>query len=56
MNKKDIGILFIPFYNLVVIFVFSAMQSPIQPLRLLVPTNYPNYSPIFLDKFPVESR
>ncbi|KAK6945577.1 hypothetical protein RJ641_013121, partial [Dillenia turbinata] len=32
----------------------SAQMSPIQPLRLLVPTNYPNCSPIFLDKFPVE--
>ncbi|KAK4267593.1 hypothetical protein QN277_024353 [Acacia crassicarpa] len=34
----------------------SAQMSPIQPLRLLVPTNYPNCSPILLDKFPVESR
>ncbi|GAU27829.1 hypothetical protein TSUD_114090 [Trifolium subterraneum] len=33
----------------------SAQMSPIQPLRLLVPTNYPNCSPIFLDRFPVES-
>ncbi|KAI5414180.1 hypothetical protein KIW84_058351 [Lathyrus oleraceus] len=33
----------------------SAQMSQIQPLRLLVPTNYPNCSPIFLDKFPVES-
>lgn len=32
----------------------SARMSPIQPLRLLVPTNYPNCSPILLDKFPVE--
>ncbi|CAK9309348.1 unnamed protein product [Citrullus colocynthis] len=32
----------------------SAQMSPIQPLRLLVPTNYPNSSPIILDKFPVE--
>ncbi|GKV24874.1 hypothetical protein SLEP1_g34422 [Rubroshorea leprosula] len=32
----------------------SAHMSPIQPLRLLVPTNYPNCSPILLDKFPVE--
>ncbi|XP_028779202.1 mediator of RNA polymerase II transcription subunit 15a isoform X2 [Neltuma alba] len=31
-------------------------NSPIQPLRLLVPTNYPHCSPILLDKFPVESR
>uniref|UniRef100_M1D605 Transcription cofactor n=2 Tax=Solanum tuberosum TaxID=4113 RepID=M1D605_SOLTU len=29
-------------------------MSPIQPLRLLVPINYPNCSPILLDKFPVE--
>jgi len=29
-------------------------MSPIQPLRLLVPSNYPNCSPILLDKFPVE--
>ncbi|XP_052724757.1 mediator of RNA polymerase II transcription subunit 15a isoform X2 [Vigna angularis] len=34
----------------------SAQMSPIQPLRLLVPANYPNCSPILLDKFPVESR
>ncbi|XP_041000124.1 mediator of RNA polymerase II transcription subunit 15a-like isoform X3 [Juglans microcarpa x Juglans regia] len=32
----------------------SAQMSPIQPLRLLVPSNYPNCSPILLDKFPVE--
>ncbi|RDX58376.1 Mediator of RNA polymerase II transcription subunit 15a, partial [Mucuna pruriens] len=33
----------------------SAQMSPIQPLRLLVPANYPNCSPVLLDKFPVES-
>ncbi|XP_019436334.1 PREDICTED: mediator of RNA polymerase II transcription subunit 15a-like [Lupinus angustifolius] len=33
----------------------SALMSPIQPLCMLVPTNYPNCSPVFLDKFPVES-
>ncbi|XP_022860694.1 mediator of RNA polymerase II transcription subunit 15a-like isoform X1 [Olea europaea var. sylvestris] len=32
----------------------SAQMSPIQPLRLLVPNNYPNCSPILLDRFPVE--
>lgn len=32
----------------------SAQMSPIQPLRLLVPVNYPNCSPVLLDKFPVE--
>ncbi|KAL8528348.1 hypothetical protein ACS0TY_005962 [Phlomoides rotata] len=32
----------------------SAQMSPIQPLRLLVPDNYPNCSPILLDKFPAE--
>ncbi|GER32927.1 transcription cofactor [Striga asiatica] len=32
----------------------SAQMSPIQPLRLLIPNNYPNCSPILLDKFPVE--
>ncbi|XP_022864000.1 mediator of RNA polymerase II transcription subunit 15a-like [Olea europaea var. sylvestris] len=32
----------------------SAQMSPIQPLRVLVPNNYPNCSPILLDKFPVE--
>ncbi|XP_019177234.1 PREDICTED: mediator of RNA polymerase II transcription subunit 15a-like isoform X3 [Ipomoea nil] len=32
----------------------SAQMSPIQPLRLLVPANYPNCSPIIMDKFPVE--
>ncbi|PKI33876.1 hypothetical protein CRG98_045706 [Punica granatum] len=31
------------------------MQSPIQPLRLLVPSNYPNCSPVLLDDFHVES-
>ncbi|KAL6501468.1 hypothetical protein OROGR_026601 [Orobanche gracilis] len=34
----------------------SAQMSPIQPLRLLAPYNYPNCSPILLDKFPVEVR
>ncbi|KAL6989760.1 Mediator of RNA polymerase II transcription subunit 15a [Sarracenia purpurea var. burkii] len=34
----------------------SAQMSPIQPLRLLVPTSYPNSSPILLDKFPIEVR
>ncbi|XP_019456230.1 PREDICTED: mediator of RNA polymerase II transcription subunit 15a-like isoform X1 [Lupinus angustifolius] len=35
---------------------YASMQmSPIQPLRLLVPVNYPNCSPILLDKCPVES-
>ncbi|KAL3610833.1 hypothetical protein D5086_001853 [Populus alba] len=34
----------------------SAQMSTIQPLRLLVPTNYPNCSPILLDKFPFEVR
>ncbi|KAK7255185.1 hypothetical protein RIF29_28589 [Crotalaria pallida] len=33
----------------------SVHMSPIQPLRLLVPVNYPNCSPISLDKFPDES-
>ncbi|KAH8520777.1 hypothetical protein H0E87_001996 [Populus deltoides] len=32
----------------------SAQMSTIQPLRMLVPTNYPNCSPILLDKFPFE--
>ncbi|KAI7756581.1 hypothetical protein M8C21_009891 [Ambrosia artemisiifolia] len=32
----------------------SAQMSPIQPLRLFVPANYPNCSPILLDKFPAE--
>ncbi|KAL3629921.1 hypothetical protein CASFOL_026233 [Castilleja foliolosa] len=32
----------------------SAQMSPIQPLRLLIPNNYPNCSPVLLDKFPVE--
>ncbi|XP_059653684.1 mediator of RNA polymerase II transcription subunit 15a-like [Cornus florida] len=34
----------------------SPQMSPIQPLRLLVPTNYPNCSPILLDKFLIETR
>ncbi|XP_028778373.1 mediator of RNA polymerase II transcription subunit 15a isoform X3 [Neltuma alba] len=33
----------------------SVQMSPIQPLWLLVPANYPNCSPKLLDKFPVES-
>ncbi|KAK6925508.1 Mediator complex subunit 15, KIX domain, partial [Dillenia turbinata] len=32
----------------------SAQMSPIQPLHLLIPSNYPNCSPILLDKFSVE--
>ncbi|KAI4383923.1 hypothetical protein MLD38_009706 [Melastoma candidum] len=32
----------------------SAQMSRIQPLRLLVPSNYPNCSPLLLDKLPVE--
>ncbi|KAI7755838.1 hypothetical protein M8C21_011636 [Ambrosia artemisiifolia] len=32
----------------------SVQMSPIQPLRLLVPANYPNSSPIPLDEVPVE--
>ncbi|KAI4385611.1 hypothetical protein MLD38_003616 [Melastoma candidum] len=32
----------------------SAQMSRIQPLRLLVPANYPNCSPLLLDKLPVE--
>ncbi|XP_021762332.1 mediator of RNA polymerase II transcription subunit 15a-like isoform X2 [Chenopodium quinoa] len=32
----------------------SAQMSPIQLLRLLVPVNYPNCSPILLDKLPVD--
>ena len=39
------------------LFVSSMLfQSPIQPLRLLIPTNYPDSSPILLDKYPVEVR
>ncbi|CAN8305071.1 unnamed protein product [Cochlearia groenlandica] len=33
----------------------STQMSPIQPLRLLVPCNYPNGSPSLLDKLPVET-
>eukprot|EP01018_Ginkgo_biloba_P012217 Gb_25435 [translate_table: standard] len=29
-------------------------MSPISPLRLLIPANYPNCSPVLLDKVPVE--
>ncbi|PKI33885.1 hypothetical protein CRG98_045715 [Punica granatum] len=32
----------------------EGVVSPIQPLRLLVPSNYLNCSPVLLDKFPVE--
>ncbi|XP_031373159.1 mediator of RNA polymerase II transcription subunit 15a-like isoform X1 [Punica granatum] len=38
------------------VIVRSAQLSPIQPLRLLVPSNYLNCSPVLLDKFPVEVR
>ena len=31
-------------------------QSPILPLRLLVPASYPKCSPVLLDKFPDEQR
>ncbi|PKI33884.1 hypothetical protein CRG98_045714 [Punica granatum] len=34
----------------------EGVVSPIEPLRLLVPSNYPNCSPVLLDKFPVEVR
>ncbi|KAM4082048.1 hypothetical protein ACJW30_11G139500 [Castanea mollissima] len=34
----------------------STQMSPIEPLKLLVPTNYPHTSPIFLDKMTVEAR
>ncbi|XP_065849027.1 mediator of RNA polymerase II transcription subunit 15a-like isoform X2 [Euphorbia lathyris] len=33
----------------------SAQMSPIQPFRLLVPTNYPSCSPVLLDKLTVET-
>ncbi|MQL77749.1 hypothetical protein Taro_010164 [Colocasia esculenta] len=33
----------------------SALVSPISPLRLLIPVNYPNCSPVLLDKIPDES-
>ncbi|XP_077248369.1 mediator of RNA polymerase II transcription subunit 15a-like [Tasmannia lanceolata] len=33
----------------------KSQMAPILPLRLLVPPNYPNCSPILLDKLPVES-
>ncbi|KAK1375661.1 Mediator of RNA polymerase II transcription subunit 15a [Heracleum sosnowskyi] len=32
----------------------SSQMSPIHPIRLLVPKNYPNCSPVLMDKFPVE--
>lgn len=32
------------------------LQSPIMPLRLLVPANYPKCSPVLLDNLPVEPR
>lgn len=35
---------------------FLVIQSPILPLRLLVPANYPKCSPVLLDKFPDEQR
>jgi len=31
-----------------------AFQTPISPLRLLIPENYPNSSPILIDRAPVE--
>ncbi|XP_057733213.1 mediator of RNA polymerase II transcription subunit 15a-like [Arachis stenosperma] len=33
---------------------YASAQSPVQPLRLFVPANYPSVPPIFLDKFPGE--
>ncbi|PWA91317.1 hypothetical protein CTI12_AA091680 [Artemisia annua] len=35
-------------------FFLTDVQSPIQPLQLFVPPNYPNCSPVLLDKVPVE--
>lgn len=34
----------------------SVQMLPIQPFRMLVPSNYPNCSPILLDSLPVEVR
>ncbi|XP_042956549.1 mediator of RNA polymerase II transcription subunit 15a-like isoform X1 [Carya illinoinensis] len=34
----------------------SSQASPIQPLKLLVPANYPHTSPVLLDKMPVGER
>ncbi|XP_047323091.1 mediator of RNA polymerase II transcription subunit 15a-like [Impatiens glandulifera] len=34
----------------------SLNKSQIQPIRLLVPANYPNCSPILLDKLPIEEE
>ncbi|GAB2282672.1 hypothetical protein Dimus_017209 [Dionaea muscipula] len=34
---------------------YVSQMVPIQPLRMLVPANYPNSSPILLDKFPLEA-
>ncbi|GLJ55470.1 hypothetical protein SUGI_1191140 [Cryptomeria japonica] len=33
----------------------SSLMTPISPLRLLIPANYPNCSPVLLDKAPIES-
>jgi len=49
--KQNIS--FILFYNICFVLL---LQSPIQPLRLLVPCSYPNGSPSLLDKLPVETR
>ncbi|XP_062175193.1 mediator of RNA polymerase II transcription subunit 15a-like isoform X4 [Alnus glutinosa] len=35
---------------------FKSQQLPIQPLRLLVPSNYPNTSPILLDEKLLDAR
>ncbi|KAF9596250.1 hypothetical protein IFM89_008413 [Coptis chinensis] len=32
----------------------SAQMTPIHPLQLLIPTNYPNCSPVLLDKLPID--
>ena len=37
-------------------FFLTDVQSPIQLLQLFVPANYPNCSPVLLDKVPVEVR
>lgn len=44
------------YLSLFISYAAFSLQSPIQPLRLLVPVNYPNCSPILLDKLPVDVR
>ena len=42
--------------GLLILLLCMVMQMPILPLHLLVPRNYPNCSPMLLDKLPEDVR